>query len=60
MRKESNFMRTAATITTKALLDSFEVSHLIGKNSQSKILLLPAAMEMYKMMRGGKYGEVLK
>jgi tetrahydromethanopterin S-methyltransferase subunit F len=64
IRKQSNLMRIAVTTSTKALLASFEVSYLIAKNKKphaiGETLLLPAAMEMYKIMHGEEYGEALK
>jgi hypothetical protein len=64
IRKKLNFLRTAVTTSTKALLASFEVSYLIAKNKKphtvGETLLLPAAMKMCKIMHGEKYGEALK
>jgi hypothetical protein len=57
-------MRTAVTISTKALLASLEVSYLIAKNKKphtiEETLLLPAAMKMFEIMHGEKYGKALK
>jgi hypothetical protein len=57
-------MRTAITTSTKALLASVEISHLIAKNKKphiiAEILLLPATMTMWEIVHGEKYGEALK
>jgi hypothetical protein len=60
-RKLSILMRT---ILTKALLSSFKVSYLVASKQEPhtiiETLFLPAAMKMFEVMNGGKYGKTLK
>jgi hypothetical protein len=57
-------MRNAVTTSINAPLTSFDVSYVIAKNKKpltiGETLLLSAAMKMWEIMHGEKYGEALK